>query len=341
MGGGEGEEVEAGGEVGSGEGVAAGGKLAGHDHFALRAAEGEGVGAFGWGQLDGETLAGGVGTEGKMQRIGGGMDADGFFTAVFKTEAVGVGGDPVFGGDGEDEGVALGSDSNGGVGGFGLIGEGGAEAFGGSAAAEGVLEAALVEIGNGGAVDGNIDEPGAVDQLHVVNGEGVVGTAGTWGGVGGHRDQHVGGVGAAARDKGDFDQLPLGLGGGGGGAGKLGLGHCRIEVGCGLVVGVAEVIVAVEGGGDGGLGGGIGRIEGHPHIQGVGGGSEGEREVGLRTLGVVVVVGRGGREAAGMNAASGHVAVGHDADDGGGVDGEVALAGGAGAATLAVVVVGG
>lgn len=47
LGGGEGEEVEAGGEVGSGEGVAAGGKLAGHDHFALRAAEGEGVGAFG------------------------------------------------------------------------------------------------------------------------------------------------------------------------------------------------------------------------------------------------------------------------------------------------------
>ena len=74
-----------------------------------------------------------------MQRIGGGMDADGSFACVLETETVGVGGDTVFGGDGEDEGVALGCDGDGGIGGLGLIGEGGAEALGGPAASEAVL----------------------------------------------------------------------------------------------------------------------------------------------------------------------------------------------------------
>ena len=62
--------------------------------------------------------------------------------------------------------------------------------------------------------------------------------------------------------------------------------------------------------------------------------------VGIAAFGVVVVVAAGCRHASGMDATGGHVAVGLDANNRLGVDGEVRRTGAARTAAIAVVVVG-
>ena len=117
-------------------------------------------------------------------------------------------------------------------------------------------------------------------------------------------------------------------------------GTAFVEGAVGDIVGGFEIVIAVQDGFDLRLGAGVVGKEAHPYVHGVGGGCEGKAVVGVAALGVVVVVAAGGRYATGVDAACGHIAVGLDADDGLGVDGEVVGAGATRTAAVAMVVVG-
>ena len=204
----------------------------------------------------------------------------------------------------------------------------------------GVVHHSFVEVGDGGAADGDGGEPGAVDELYVVDRQRVVGAAFARIGVGGDVDEYVVDRAAAGVDKRRLDLLPLHGGGRRGGAVDEGFGLGAVQGWIVLLVGRLEVGVAMQYGRDLGLGACRGGVEADPYVHGVGCAREGLAVGAVAAFGVVVVAAARGRHAAGVDAAGGHIAVGGDTDDRLGVDGEVAGAVGARAAAAAVVVVG-
>ena len=324
-------EVEAGGAV----------HLAAQEHAAVEVAEDSA--ALG---LDGDVVGRGVGVDAEGCRGGGAVDADGTGFAVDETHGVGADGDAVFGGDGDDEEGRFGD----GVHRLALDADGGVRGLGGHRHTavgqqarvvdmQGIVEAPLLEPFYRLSADADAGQPGAVDELDVVDRERVVAVAAAGGGVGGEVDQHVMRSGVAVVDERHLHLLPLVAVGRRGGAAEAGHRLGAVEAGVALLVGGAEVVVAVQDGRHLGLRAGIGGIVAHPHIHRVRRAREGEAVVGVRALGVVVVLAACGAHRARVYAAGGHVAVGLDAEDRLGVKGQEVAARGARPAAVAAVVV--